>query len=138
MLNIVSNLIYWNFTVFAFNTVVPNLFNTSSFWCEYRINHCIEFITGQKFLYLRGILYRRCLNNVLSLVISDYFHKTTSQLWNENSKMTGLKGCKSFQENVSFSLAKRKLAEKNFHFLVSQLRSCMLPYTTQIAFLVPY
>ena len=52
--------------------------------------------------------------------------------------MTGLKGCKSFQENVSFSLAKRKLAEKNFHFLVSQLRSCMLPYTTQIAFLVPY
>ena len=32
------------------------------------------------------------------LVISDYFHKTTNQLWIENSKMTGLKGCKKYQE----------------------------------------
>ena len=24
-------------------------FNVSSFLCEYRINHCIKFVTGQKF-----------------------------------------------------------------------------------------
>ena len=34
----------------------------------------------------------------VSLVISDYFHKTTNQLWIENLKMTGLKGCKKYQE----------------------------------------
>ena len=35
-------------------------FNTSSFWCKYRINHCIEFITDQKFLVCissDGVLY---------------------------------------------------------------------------------
>ena len=47
--------------------------------------------------------------------------------------MTGLKNCKSCQENVSLSLAKRKLAEKmNGSFLMNQVRSCMLPYTSQI------
>ena len=71
-------------------------------------------------------------NNVLSLVISDHFHKTTNALWIENSKMTGPKDCKSCQENVSLSLAKRKLAEKNERFLLNQVRSCMLPYTPQI------
>ena len=34
----------------------------------------------------------------VSLVISDYFHKTTNQLWIENLKTTGLKGCKKYQE----------------------------------------
>ena len=69
------------------------------------------------------------------MVISDYFHKTTNQLWIENSKMTRLKDCKSCQENVSLSLSKRKLAEKkmNQSFLINQVRSCMLPYTSQIA-----
>ena len=47
-----------------------------------------------------------------SLVISDYFHKTTNQHWIENSRMTGLKDWKIFLDNVSLSLAKRKLAEK--------------------------
>ena len=48
--------------------------------------------------------------------------------------MTGLKDCKSCQENVSHSLAKRKLAEKlNGNFLLNQVRSWMLPYTSQIA-----
>ena len=47
------------------------------------------------------------------LVISDYFYKATNELWIENSKMAGLKDCKSCLENVSLSLAKRKLAEKN-------------------------
>ena len=46
---ILSNLIYWNFNVFAFIAVVA-IHNTSSSWCEYKINHCTEFITGQKFL----------------------------------------------------------------------------------------
>ena len=36
--------------------------------------------------------------------------------------------------NVSLSLAKRKLAEKNeWNFLINQVRSFMLPYTSQIA-----
>ena len=127
-----SNLIYWYFNVFAFRVVIPNSFNTSSFSCEYRINHCIEFITGQKFLVSfpsHGVLYRRCRNN-LSLNISHYFHKTTNQLWIENSLLTGLKDCKSFQWNVSLSLAKKNWLKKmNGSFLISQLSSCMLPYT---------
>ena len=59
--------------------------------------------------------YRSYRNNVLSLVISDYFHKTTNQLWIENSKMTGLKRLQKIPRkvNVSLSLTKRKLAEKN-------------------------
>ena len=144
-----SNLIFWNFNLFAFSAVVANSCNTSSLWCEYRIDHCTEFITGQTFLVSfpsYGILYRRHRNSILSLVISDYFHKTTNQHWIENSKMTGLKDCKIFLENVSLSLAKRKLTEwmemevsrkkMNGSFLISQLRSCMLPYTPKIAFLV--
>ena len=65
------------------------------------------------FFFPLGFIYRWFGNNVWSLVISDYFYKTTNQLWIENSKMTGLKNCKRWQENVSLSLAKRKLAEKN-------------------------
>ena len=53
------------------------------------------------------IFIQTILSFVLSRkIISDYFHKTTNQLWTENSKMTGLKDCKSFQKNVSRSLAK--------------------------------
>ena len=78
------------------------------------------------------------------MAISDYFQTTINQLWNENSKMTGLKDCKSCQENVSLSLAKRKLSEKmNGTFLIIQVSLCMLPYTSQIAeqasfFRLPY
>ena len=64
-------------------------FSISSFLCEYRINHSIEFITGRKFLvffFPRGFIYRRCQNNVWSLVIFDYFNKTTNQLWIEKLK----------------------------------------------------
>ena len=47
--------------------------------------------------------------------------------------MTGLKDCKSCQENVSHSLAKRKLVEKlNGSFLINQVSSWMLPYISQI------
>ena len=95
------------FRPFCFQRSSCHSFNTP-FWCEYRINHCIEFITGQKFL-----VFFSSQNNVWSLVISDYFYKTTNQLWVENSKMTGLKNWQSCQENVSLSLGKRKLAEKN-------------------------
>ena len=59
--------------------------------------------------------------------------------------MTGLKDCKSCQENVSLFLGKRKLAEKNEwkFYLMSQVRLCMLSYTSQIAeeasfFRLPY
>ena len=59
-----------------------------------------------------------------------YFHETTNELWIDNSKMTGLKDCKSCQENVSLSLAKRKLAEKvNESFLINHVRLYMLPDT---------
>ena len=54
--------------------------------------------------------------------------------------MTGIKDCKSCQENVSLSLAKGILDEKNKtkkkmngSFLINQVRSFMLPYTSQIA-----
>ena len=54
--------------------------------------------------------------------------------------MTGIKNCKSCQENVSLSLAKGILDEKNKKkkkmngsFLINQVKSCLLPYTSQIA-----
>ena len=46
--------------------------------------------------------------------------------------MTKLKDCKSCQENVPLSLAERKLAEMNGSFLINQVRSCMLRYTSPI------
>ena len=88
---------------FCFQLSSCHSFSTSSFLCEYRISHCIEFITGQKllvFFYPRGFICRWCQNNVWFLVIIYFFHKTTNQLSTENSKMTGLKECKSCQENV--------------------------------------
>ena len=107
---ILSNLIYWNFNVFASSVVSSyDSFNTSSFLCEYRINHCIEFIIGQEFLvffFPRGFIYRSCQSNVWSLVILIIFT-------NQPSKMTELKDCKNYQENVSLSLAEEKLDEKN-------------------------
>ena len=47
--------------------------------------------------------------------------------------MTVLKDCKSCQERVSLSLAKGKLDVKNGSFLINQVSSCMLSYTSQIA-----
>ena len=58
--------------------------------------------------------------------------------------MTGLKGCKSCQENVSRSLAKKNWLKKiNGSFLINQVKSCMLPYSSQTAekasfFRLPY
>ena len=62
--------------------------------------------------------------------------------------MTGLKDCKSCQENVLRSLAKKKkkknwLKKNNGSFLINQVRSCMFPFTSQIAeeasfFRLPY
>ena len=100
---------------FCFQHSSCHSFNTSSLLCEYRIKHCVQFITCQKFLsfFPRGFIYRRCQNNIWSLVISDYFRKTTNQLWTENSKTTGLNDFKSCQKNGSLSLAKGKPDEKN-------------------------
>ena len=47
---ILSNFIYWNFNVFCFQRSSCHSFNTSLFWCQYRINQCTEF--DQKFLFL--------------------------------------------------------------------------------------
>ena len=51
----------------------------------------------------------------MSLVISDYFRKATNQLWIENSKNDWTKRLQKILRkiNLSLSLAKRKLAEKN-------------------------
>ena len=68
-----------------------------------------------------------CQSNVWSLVISDYFYKTTNQLWTEDSKMTGLKDCKSCRKNVSLSLAKGKLEEKNEWKFSNQSGEVMYP-----------
>ena len=57
------------------------------------------------FLFPKGFLYRRFRNNIWSLVISGHFHKTTNQLWIENSKMT----TKILQKLP----IKKKLAEEN-------------------------
>ena len=89
-------------------------------------------------------IYRRCRKNLWSLVISNYFHKTTNKLWIKNSKMTEPKDCKGCQENVSLSLAKRRLGEMNESFLINQVRSCMLLYTSPVVekvsffFCLPY
>ena len=80
------------------------------------------------FFFPWGFIYRKCQNNVWSLVISDCFHKTTNQLWIKNSKMAGLKDWKSCQENVSLSLAKRKLAEKNEWNFSNQSGEVMYAY----------
>ena len=97
---------------FRFQRSSYHLFNTSSFLCEYRINNCIEFTTDQQFLVL--FLPTGFYISKVSLVIFDYFHKTTNQLWTQNLKMTGLKDYKSCPENVSLSLAKGKLDEKKW------------------------
>ena len=50
--------------------------------------------------------------------------------------MTGLKDCKSCQEIISLVLATRNLAEKDEWKFWNQsgiVRSCMLPYTPEIA-----
>ena len=48
--------------------------------------------------------------------------------------MTGLKGCKNCQDNVSLSLAKRKLTEKNeWKFSTQSGEVILLPNTSQIA-----
>ena len=48
--------------------------------------------------------------------------------------MTGLKDCKSFQGNDSLFLAKGNWMKKmNGSFLINQVRSCLLPYTSEIA-----
>ena len=73
------------------------------------------------------------------------FAKQSTKYGLKIQKWLDLKDCKSCQENVSLSLAKRKLAEKiNKKFLINQVRSCMLPYSAQIteraslAFRLPY
>ena len=72
-----------------------------------------------------GIYISKVSKKRFAFGYSDYFPKTTNELWIENLKIIGLKYCKSYQENVSLFLAKRKLAEKN----KCKARSCMLPYT---------
>ena len=90
--------------------------------CECRINLCIEFITGQKFLvlflltgfYISKVSKQRLVFGYFwSLVILDNFHKTTNEIWTENSKMTWLKDCKSCRGNDLLSLAKGKPYEEN-------------------------
>ena len=73
-----------------------------------------------------------CQNIILNLFNFDYFHRRTNQLWTENSEMAGLKSLLKLPRkiNVSLSLAEKKM---NGSCLISQVRSCMLPYASQIA-----
>ena len=85
-------------------------FNTSSSWCEYsRINHWIEFITGENvssfFYFPWGFTHRSYWNKVWSLVISDYVRKITNQLW--------IKNLQKLPRKKSLSLTQRKVTEKN-------------------------
>ena len=126
------------FQRFCFQRSSCHSFNTSSFWCEYRINHYTELITGQKFpVYFssHGVLYIEGVETTFVLwSFFDYFHKTTNQLWIENPTMTGLRDCKSCPENVSLSSVKKNWLKKMIvGFLNNRLMSCMFPYTSQIA-----
>ena len=81
----------------------------------------------------RSHYYRECRNSVLSLDISDYFRKTTNQLWIENSKMTGLKGCKSCQEKQIFNfpwLKENWLKKMNGSCLINQANMHASTYLT--------
>ena len=101
---------------FCFQRSSCHSFYTLSFLYEYRIYHYVEFITGQKFLVFcssHGVLYIEGVKTKFCLWSYFIIFTKTNQLWTENSKMTGLKYCRTSQENVSFSLAKRKLDQKS-------------------------
>ena len=118
-----------------------NTFNTS-FLCQYRIriSYCQKFLV--LFFFPWGFIYRRCQNNVWSLVISDYFHKTINQLWTVNSKNDWIaKGAKKMFHVPS--LKENWMKKTNGSFLINQVSSCMLPYTSYFAgkasfYSVPY
>ena len=118
----------------------PNNINFATFHqCRLdRLKYCVRlilcwknsfFVFRQKvcssFFFPRTFIYRRCRNNIWSLGISKYFHKTNKQLWIENSEMTGLKDCKSCKEYISLSLAERKPHEKNEWKFSNQLAEVM-------------
>ena len=61
------------------------------------------------------------------------FSQNNQPVLDWKSKNGGLKDWKNCQENISLFSTKRKLAGKmNGSFLIDQVRSCMLPYTSQI------
>ena len=112
------------FQRFCFERSSCHPFNTSSFWCEYRINHFIEFITGQKFLTSfpsHEVLY--IVSKKKRFVFGHFwlFLQNKQPTLVENSKITVLKDYKRSQEDVSLSLAKRKLAETNKWKFFNQL-----------------
>ena len=84
----------------------PNNINFATFHqCRLdRLKYCVRLIlcwknsffvfcqkVSSSFFFPKSFIYRRCPNNIWSLGISKYFHKTNKQLWIENSEMTGLK-----------------------------------------------
>ena len=106
------------FQRFCFQGRSCHSIHTSSSWCEYRMNHCTEFVTGQNFLdsfSCHGVLYIGGVEatfGLWSFLIILTKQPTSSGL--KIQKISGLRDCKSCQENVSLSLAKRKLAEKKW------------------------
>ena len=72
-----------------------------------------DLLELQRFCFLlssHGVLYIEGVKTAFRFWSFLIIFTKTKQLWTENSKMTGLKDC---QENVSLSLAKGKLDEKN-------------------------
>ena len=112
---VLSNLIYWNFNVFAFSAVVIIHLTHYHSGVNTELTIAENLFFGQKFLVSssHGVLYIDSVKTTFGHWSSDCSHKITEQPCIENSKITGLKDCKSCQENVSLSLAKRKLAKKN-------------------------
>ena len=70
--------------------------------------------------------------------------QNNNQLWIENSKMPGLKDCKSCQESFSLSLAKKKLAKKKYMEVFQSIKwghVCFhIPHKSQkiLLFWLPY
>ena len=96
-------------------------------------------ITDQKLLFFsHGVLYVKGVKTTIGLwsflIIFTTDHSNKQPLWTENLKITGLKDCKNYQENISLSLANKKMDEKNeWKFSNQSGESCILhiPYSSQ-------
>ena len=95
------------------------------------MNHWTEFVTGQNFLdsfSCHGVLYIGGVEATFGLW--SFLIILTKQPTNSGlkiQKITGIRDCKSCPENVSLSLAKRKLAEKNEWEFSNQVGKVLYP-----------
>ena len=102
------------FQRFCFQLSSCHLFNTSSFWWEYRINHSTEFLQAKNFLSFsfHAFYISKVCKQPFVIVYFWIFSQNNQPTLNWKFKNNCIKYCKSCQENVLLSLAERKLAEK--------------------------